>query len=102
MVIPLQYFEFFDILNTFFQYLYKFFSGCYAQPAEETPNITYPMSTGDELKDQVKECRYKCQPITPNGDARNRVSMYPAMFFWLSKDKTECNCLPDYPLGGDI
>ena len=60
------------------------------------------MSPGDEVKDKVKECRDKCQPIAPESDARAEVSIYPAMYFWLSEDKTECNCLPEYPLGGDI
>ena len=72
--------------------------GCYAQPLEETPNITHALSTGDDAKDLVKECRDKCQPL----DATAKSSKYPAMFFWLSNEKTECNCLPNYPLGGDI
>ena len=68
---------------------------------EETPNITYPLSTGDDAKDFVKECRDKCQPIPPEDDQMAMKSKYPAMFFWLSEDNTECNCLPNYPLGGD-
>ena len=67
--------------------------GCYAQPAEETANSTHIMTS----EDPVKECRDVCQPL------RNDIrSTNFAMFFWLSEDKSECYCLPDYPLGGNL
>ena len=59
------------------------------------------MSTDETARDKVKECRDKCQPIRPKDNQRAKLSRQPAKFFWLSKDKTECNCLPRYPLGGN-
>ena len=47
-------------------------------------------------EDPVKECRDKCQPMKDHVRSTNF-----AMYFWLSNDKSECYCLPDYPLGGN-
>ena len=50
--------------------------------------------------DKVKECRDKCQPIRPHDSQRAKLSRQPAKYFWLSEDKSECNCFR-IPLGGN-
>ena len=75
--------------NTF--RIFSKFIGCYAQPAEEVANSTHSLTS----EDLVKECRDKCQPAINHFRSTNF-----AMYFWISKDDSECNCLPDYPLGG--
>ena len=72
--------------------IFSKFLGCYAQPAEEVANSTHSLTSDDP----VKECRDKCQPTINHIRSTNF-----AMYFWISKDDSECNCLPDYPLGGN-
>ena len=71
--------------------IFSKYKGCYAQPAEEVANSTHSLTSDDP----VKECRDKCQPAINHARSTNF-----AMYFWISKDDSECNCLPNYPLGG--
>ena len=52
--------------------------------------------------DPIRECRDKCQPIRNISGERSDEPYNPAMYFWLSKDKKECTCLPGTPLGGNF
>ena len=72
--------------------------GCYARPEDEAADKTSIISS----QDPVKECRAACTQSRSINDVHAKFSKNPASYFWLSDANTQCNCLPNYPLGGTL